>query len=124
MNLNDRTSVLQCSGGWGFGWNRTIINQKYECIGYLFIAHVHYVVGNENGWFIVSRLLNAFKPFLAPLNSEKANPNCLMIVISESLNCGHDFSLQLFFIFYLQVFKWTSMGFEVQVFEVTANLKL
>ena len=78
---------------------------------HLFSAHVHDVIANKMGGS-VSRLLNAFIPFLAPSNSEKANRNCLLIVISESLNCGHDFSLQLFFIFYLQVIKWTSMGFE------------
>ena len=77
----------------------------------LFSAHVHYFIGNKNGCFLVSSL-------------KKANRNYLLIVISKSLICGHDFLLQLFLIFYLQVCKWTSMGFEVQVFEVTENLKL
>ena len=61
--------------------------------------------------------------FFAPSSFEKANPNWLLIVISESLNCGHDFSFQLFF-FFFQVIKSTSLGFEIQVFEVTAKLKL
>ena len=83
---------------------------------HLFSAHVHDVIANKMGGS-VSRLLNAFIPFLAPSNSEKANWNCLLIVISESVNCGHYFSLQVFF-FFLQVIIWTSLGFEVQVLKL------
>ena len=61
--------------------------------------------------------------FFTRFNFEKANLNLLLIVISESVNCGHDFSFQLFF-FFLQVIKSTSLGFEIQLFEVTAKLKL
>jgi hypothetical protein len=71
-------------GQWGIGGNITRTNQKDECTGHLFSALVHYVIGNKNGWFLVSRLLNVFKPFLPPSNSEKANRSCLLIVISES----------------------------------------
>jgi len=71
--------TLHCIGGWGIGWNRTRTNQNDECTGHLFYAHVHYVIGNKNEWFLVSRLLNAFTPFFAPPNSEKASLNCFWL---------------------------------------------
>ena len=109
------SGLYTAGGGWGIGWNITRTNQKDECTGHLFHAHV---LGNKNEWFIVSRLLNAFKPFLATSNSEKANPNCLLIVISESLNCGLVFLFQMFFVFF-QAIKSISLGFKVK-----ANLNL
>ena len=80
----------------GIGWNRTRTKQNVECTGHLFSAHVHYVIGNKNGWFLVSRQPQTLK-------------KQIRIV---------------FWLWFLQVIKSTSLGFEIQVFEVTANLKL
>ena len=96
-----------------------------ECTGHLFSAHVHYVIGFKNWWLLVSHLLNGFIHFLAPSNSEKANWNWLLIVISKSLNCGHDFSLQVclcmcVFCKSLHGSLWV-LSYSI---EVTANLKL
>ena len=61
--------MIELQGGqWGIGWNRTRTNQKDECTGHLFSAHVHYVIGNKNGWFLVSLLPNAIV-FFARLNT-------------------------------------------------------
>ena len=91
-------------GGGGGLWAEAGIGtysskQKVKRTGHLLSAQLHYYLGNKNGWSIVSWLLNAYKPVVAPSNSEKAYLYFLLIVISESLNCGHDFSFQLFFYF-------------------------